>query len=157
MEIEIRKAEKADEEEFARLCLELTAYNLEKRPDPLGPEATEERIKKRKKTTSTLLSRAGTKENSLVLLALAGGKPVGYATAFIFEGSRGYVDEIFVLEKYRALGIGKKLLDRVEAWFKSGGIEHIILNVFLWNRGAADFYRREGFKEYYICYKKELD
>jgi len=153
----IRKAAKADEKEFTRLCLELTAFNLAKRPAPLGYEATEARIKKRKENTKTLLSRATTEENSLVLLALADGKPVGYAKAFILEGSRGYVDEFFVSEGFRNLGIGKKLLEVVEDWLKTCGIDHIILNVFLWNRGAADFYRKEGFEEYYVCYKKELD
>ncbi len=71
MGVVIRKAAKADEKEFTRLCLELTAFNLAKRPAPLGYEATEARIKKRKENTKTLLSRATTEENSLVLLALA--------------------------------------------------------------------------------------
>ena len=82
---------------------------------------------------------------------------MGYVTAFIFEDSRGYIDEILVFEDYRKLGIGKKLLEEVEDWLKTRGIDQIILNVFLWNRGAADFYRKAGFEEYYVCYKKELD
>gem|GEM_PF-1694608 len=155
MKVIIRKAGKKDEEIFSELRLELTEFNLKNRSEKVGEDDKKERLERREEKTRELMERVLVDDNVLVLLAFLGENPAGYAVTYIIEETRGYIDEIFVLDKKRGRGIGKQFLNCAEEWFVKKGVKDIILNVFTWNQKAAEFYTREGFSEYFTCYKKD--
>lgn len=57
-----------------------------------------------------------------------------------------YVDILFVEEKYRGKGIGKRLLQRAQAWAKKKGCRNINLNTITFQ--APGFYRKMGYRVY---------
>lgn len=54
----------------------------------------------------------------------------------------------------RGLGLGKKLMDEVMAWFKHKGIDRVKLHAYAWNTKARSIYEEYGFNEYAISYEK---
>lgn len=85
------------------------------------------------------------------LLAEAGGEAVGFATHrpcySTFGGRPGlYVEDLFVAERARKLGIGHLLMARLAAIAKERGCSHMSLAVLHWNPARA-FYRRLGFAQ----------
>lgn len=63
------------------------------------------------------------------------------------DGRRGYIHHLGVLEEYRGLGIGKRLIEETEQVLRKQGIEKVHLFVFQDNEPAKAFYRRIGFTE----------
>jgi GNAT superfamily N-acetyltransferase len=85
------------------------------------------------------------------LLAELDGAAVGFALFFpnysTFEGRAGlYVEDLFVLERARGLGIGRKLLARIAALALAQGGRRVELSVLHWNPARA-FYARLGMVE----------
>lgn len=58
--------------------------------------------------------------------------------------------DIFVLEKYRGMGIGEKLTKRLLEWFKARGIKWIRVSAYTNNVPAIKFWKKMGFKDYVI-------
>ncbi len=87
-----------------------------------------------------------------VLLAEVDGKFIGYAFYFFSYSSflakpTLYLEDVFILQKYRRAGIGKlffKALDKAAKEKKCGRIEFIVLD---WNKSAISFYNKLGIKE----------
>lgn len=63
-----------------------------------------------------------------------------------WSGSEVYVEELFVKQSHQGKGYGTKLMKRVERYVLEKGLAGITLST---NRyaPAADFYRRNGFKD----------
>lgn len=85
----------------------------------------------------------------LVMLA---GRPVGYVVltlGFSVEagGREGCVDELFVAPEVRGRGIGRRVLELVEAEARALGIRRLFLEVEHGNRAVA-LYRRTGFVDH---------
>jgi GNAT superfamily N-acetyltransferase len=85
------------------------------------------------------------------LLAEAHGETVGMAihrpSYSTFDGRPGlYVEDLFVAERARGLGIGRMLMARLAAIARERGCSRMSLAVLHWNP-ARDFYRRLGFAE----------
>ncbi len=59
----------------------------------------------------------------------------------------GAVHEIVVLPRYRGMGIGKALMERVFEYFRVKGLDTVELWVGDENKRALEFYKRLGFKE----------
>lgn len=91
----------------------------------------------------------GTPPRAFALLAEAEGKPVGFCLYFYnfstFTGKPGiYIEDIFVSEQYRGLGIGKRFfatLAEIARLHQCSRIEWWVLD---WNRKAIDFYTELG-------------
>lgn len=58
---------------------------------------------------------------------------------------RGRVTELVMSAKYRAEGIGKALLDRMESCFKEAGCQGVLIDVFAYNTNAQAFYAKNGY------------
>lgn len=87
-------------------------------------------------------------ENAYVLLAYVGDTAVGFALYFYnfstFKGKKGlYLEDLFIREEYRKMGIGEKLFDELKQIAKTnncGRMEWVCLD---WNEPAKTFYRKK--------------
>jgi GNAT superfamily N-acetyltransferase len=80
------------------------------------------------------------------------GAPVGMANVKRYErmpvagrptgGAWGYVGNVFVLSQHRNLGVGRVLMEAVQAWAWSQGFEHLRLAP---SSASATFYARLGY------------
>jgi len=104
-------------------------------------------------------------EDSLILIAECDSQPVGYALGRIYNedetadngtGRMGLLDEIFIEDSARGLGIGNKLIDETIKWMKEKGINRVKLHAYSWNTKAKKHYERKGFKEYAVSYEMFL-
>jgi GNAT superfamily N-acetyltransferase len=87
-------------------------------------------------------------------VAESGGQTVGFISGELREGSPTFlqrtwasVDDVFVEPDSRNLGIGRALLQSVEAWAKERGANGISLQVAAANRRGRKFYEDLGFRE----------
>ena len=84
-----------------------------------------------------------------VLIGYTGGEPVGFAVYFhsysTFLGRRGmYLEDLFVLPKWRGQGIGRALFTRVAAIAVERGCGRMEWSVLDWNAPAIGFYKKMG-------------
>ena len=70
----------------------------------------------------------------------------------ILKGSEGYISELFVLENFRGIGIGSKLMKTVEDMAKSKNVER--LNLL--NSQNCDSYHQGFYKNYWFLERKEF-
>ena len=95
------------------------------------------------------LEKAINKNRPNILVARKRGKLVGFITYEVTKADYfdtniekyGEVIELFVSENYRKKGVGKKLLQGAEAYFRQNGIEWIELQVSTFNRNAISAYK----------------
>ena len=80
---------------------------------------------------------------------------VGHAMATVkdcppvFETKRqGYVQDFVVSANYRRQGIGQKLYDRIEAWFREQGIDRVEVTAAVTNEVSRSFWRKMGYLDY---------
>lgn len=73
------------------------------------------------------------------------GSLVAGVNAYISAFKILYVDTVFVQEKYRMQGIGRRLIEEVEKRAKELGANTIRLDTFNWQ--GYHFYKRLGYKE----------
>ena len=59
---------------------------------------------------------------------------------------KGEIFELVVSEKHRRLGVGQKLIEEMECYFKSKGCECVELDVFAYNETALKFYNKNGYE-----------
>lgn len=90
-------------------------------------------------------------KNAEVVIAFFNEIPVGFALYFYnfstFKGKKGlYLEDLYVLEKYRGKGVGNKLFQYLVALAKAnhcGRMEWVCLD---WNQPAIDFYKKKNAK-----------
>lgn len=58
---------------------------------------------------------------------------------------RGRVTEFVVSKKYRSNGVGRKLLNKMEEYFKSVECKDILISAFSYNENARKFYYKNGY------------
>lgn len=103
---------------------------------------------------------------SAVFLQYDGDKAIGFAQCQLrhdyVEGTDsspvGYLEGIFVEEKYRKQGHAKELLKHCEAWAKEVGCTEFASDCELDNTGSLAFHLKMGFEEAnrVICFMKKL-
>ncbi len=101
--------------------------------------------------TEEKLNKAMFGENAFVngLMAFDEEKPIGYAIFFpYFSSFRGqksvYLEDIFITEKYRKVGIGEKMLKEVARIGKDFGAVRMDFQVSDQNSNAKKFYKKHG-------------
>lgn len=57
----------------------------------------------------------------------------------------GEISELIVSKNIRSNGVGQKLMNKMEEYFKSIGCEYIFIDVFAYNDKAINFYRKQGY------------
>lgn len=93
----------------------------------------------------------GAKPYATALLAFAGGRPAGFAVYFFAYSTFMarpilYIEDIFVDEDLRGLGVGRELFRELIAAAEREGCGRMEWSVLDWNKSARDFYERVGAK-----------
>lgn len=161
METCIRRALDKDINVFTDFVLQLSRFNRSNHKTECKYDDYElVRDSIRERAEETFCKR---NENTLILIAEVDGVPMGYALGRIYEeektadngtGLVGLFDELFVDDRARGLGIGKRLIDEVTLWMKEEGISRIKLHAYSWNENAKKLYEKYGFREYAVSYEK---
>lgn len=70
---------------------------------------------------------------------------------------RGEITELIVTNKTRSKGIGQKLINKMEEYFKSVGCEYVIVDVFAYNEIGINFYNKKGYHSRMETMIKKID
>jgi len=131
MTVNIRIAEPNDFEKVYSLIIEFADF-----------------IKTPEKVIVTPSQLISDKDYFKCLIAVNKDKIVGFATYFFayysWTGKTVYLDDLYVLEKYRGLGIGSALLDKVIETAKNENCKKVKWQVSNWNYKAIEFYKMRG-------------
>jgi GNAT superfamily N-acetyltransferase len=132
----VREARESDLERIRELIVDLAAY---------------ERAAHEVKTTTEQLRAAlfGRQPAAYALVAESDQEVVGFALYFrnfsTWEGVHGlYLEDLYVMPKYRGSGLGKALLMALAGLAVERGYARLEWAVLDWNQSAIDFYRSLG-------------
>ena len=104
-------------------------------------------------------------KHGAILIAEQGGAAVGWAFAheaqgelFIREPERrhGFLAEIFVDPAARGAGVGKALIEGVEAWSRGRGHKLLTIGVLARNARAIRSYEGSGYAPYVVTMRRYL-
>jgi len=62
-------------------------------------------------------------------------------------GQVGAIGEVYVRERHRGGGLGRRLVERAVAWYRENGISRVELQVVVGNPDAVRFYERLGWTQ----------
>lgn len=150
MGIKVRYAKPDDSSEILRLIVELAKF------EKLSPP--NEQAKKR-------LIRDAFSDNPpfSIIVAEANSELVGYAFYFFtystFNARKSlYLEDIFVTEKLRSSGVGKKFFQKLFSVAKQNKCKRMEWCVLNWNKRAIKFYNKLGAKplDEWTYYRKEI-
>ncbi len=94
--------------------------------------------------------------NGKCYLAIENNKAMGLIMGYIFPYNeydyldykcpkRGEITELIVSNKTRSKGIGQKLINKMENYFKLVGCEYVIVDVFAYNDIGKKFYNKKNY------------
>src|SRR4051812_28116870 len=105
--------------------------------------------------------------DTLLLIALADDKPVGYGLTHVMPvadswiedtwrtGDRiGEIESLSVLPEYRGSGLGSELLDRLETHLRERGVDDLMLGALAGNADAIRLYQRRGYTPTWLYLSK---
>jgi len=104
--------------------------------------------------------------DAALLMAVSDGRVAGMLLWYVAEGESylaeklrhyGKVDALVVGRAHRGKGIGNLLLAEAERLTRARGLSRLMLHVIEGNDGAAEAYRRFGFKPHSLNMAKDLD
>lgn len=132
MSLEIRKGNAADVPEIMRLVRELAVY---------------EKAEKEVSNTNERMLTEGFGEFPVfgVFMGEVNGEVVGMALFYYrystWKGTRIYLEDLIISEKFRGKGYGKLLFEAVIAEGKKTNCSGMMWQVLDWNQPAIDFYQ----------------
>ncbi len=142
----IRRAESGDTNRINALLYQVASLHAEGRPD-IFKAAT-------KKYSDEELIEIIKSDTTPIFVAIDdSGELFGYAfcvckfidnNILLQDKKTLYIDDICVDEKARGEHIGKSLFDYVAAFAKENDFDNITLNVWAFNEGAYEFYKKCG-------------
>ncbi len=120
-------------------------------------------VKNINKLYQKFLERCLDSKDYLFLVAEENGKLAGYAVgeiqtrAAVFKISEnGYINDVFVDEEFRKLGIAKKFLSELKKWFKDKNIKYVELSVHVKNEIGKKTWEKFEFDTYEIKKRVEM-
>lgn len=130
----IRAAQRGDEQDIMQLIQALAAY---------------ERAPEQVVNTSEILANDLFNDRICdAFVAVVNNSVVGFALFFTnystWKGRCLYLEDLYVLEPYRQMGIGSALFDRVVEVAKERGVNRMDWQVLDWNEPALKFYRSKN-------------
>lgn len=102
-----------------------------------------------------------------IFVAVDGERVVGMIAGFVQQyderdnldyscPKKGLIAELIVRKNARCGGVGTKLLDKMENYFKSINCEYCQIDVFAPNENAKNFYCKNGYQDRMITMFKKL-
>ncbi|MDH5440727.1 MAG: GNAT family N-acetyltransferase [Candidatus Bathyarchaeota archaeon] len=96
-----------------------------------------------------------------LLVADANGKVIGFIDQwiindFVHGGKLAYIQNLYVSRNYRMKGIGGRLLQEMVKRAKDEAVIEIHVSTEFDNKGAIEFYRKQGFPKEHLQFEKEL-
>ena len=96
------------------------------------------------------------KNNGKCYLAVDNNKVLGIVMGIIPEydefdyldykcPKRGIITELIVTSKIRNNGIGKKLINSIEKYFRQNNCKYVLVDIFAYNKNAICFYEKLGY------------
>jgi len=112
-------------------------------------------------TRSSVLRQSLKELDYELLVADADGKIIGFIdrwiiSDFVHGGKLAYIQNLYVSPNYRRKGIGSRLLQETVKRAKDKGVIEIHVSTEFDNKGAIEFYRKQGFPEEHLQFEKEL-
>ena len=86
------------------------------------------------------------KYKSIVYVASARTKIIGFTSAYLNHHNEGFIEDLFVTEKYRNKKVGSTLFIKVLEWLKDNGAKSMDVHVSVGNEKVMKFYENNGFK-----------
>ncbi len=148
---------------FLAMVEELTRYNRSHHDSSVQYDDFEQVLEAVKKQADRFFHEPS--DACRVFLAFHQQRPVGYVLARIYEeppeadnggGRMGLLDQIYVRESSRGLGVGQRLMAAAMDWFAAQTIQRVKLHSYSWNRGAQSLYEKMGFRPYAVSYETFL-
>jgi len=98
------------------------------------------------------------------LVAEHDGQVIGFALGVIVDmmpemfeqETGGFLADIFIEDRYRRLGVGRRLVHEIGQWFRSRGIQHMEWYVAARNRAGRDFWESIGGRDIMVRMRMEL-
>ena len=155
----IRDYEPARDADAVRACIvELQEFERALEPElPRGAEMAEA-------YHQTILERCA-KHTGRIFVVELDGLVVGFVAVLALvepeapdeeQATHAYVSDLVVLPGCRGKGLGRKLLERAEAFARSEGVRILQIGVLSRNQSAARLYRDFGFGDFRIQMTKRL-
>lgn len=131
--VAVRKGTKADSRGFLQLLVALARFEKLAPPTPAARKRILRDVFERKRVN--------------LLLAFLEGRPVGYALYYYTYSSflarpTLYLEDLFVLEECRGVGVGRSLFNRCVREAVQNDCGRMEWSVLNWNRKAIRFYER---------------
>tara|TARA_R110002020_G_scaffold12453_1_gene45758 strand:+ start:1286 stop:1768 length:483 start_codon:yes stop_codon:yes gene_type:complete len=103
------------------------------------------------------VDRAATKIPFVIYIAELNDKIIGIAGGSVSEHHWsdiiwGCEDFWFVKKEHRGSKAGIMLFKKLMDWFKNNNAQRIQMTHYTWNPKIKDFYEKEGFKPFEVCY-----
>ena len=106
------------------------------------------------KTMRRFLADVAKSSYSFLFVAVVGDRTVGFISGELRQGSPTFlpktwasVDDVFIEPEYRNRGMGRALLQSVQAWAQERGADGISLQVAAANLRGRKFYEDLGFRD----------
>jgi GNAT superfamily N-acetyltransferase len=106
------------------------------------------------KTMRRFLADVANSSYSFLFVAVVGDRTVGFISGELRQGSPTFlpktwasVDDVFIESEYRNRGMGRALLQSVQAWAQERGADGISLQVAAANSRGRKFYEDLGFRD----------
>jgi len=107
------------------------------------------------------------KNNGKCFLAIENDKAIGLIMGIITKyedhdyldykcPKKGEITELIISQHARSKGIGSKLMDKMENYFKIKNCEWIQVDVFAYNTNAINFYNKHGYHTRMHCDIKRI-
>lgn len=80
------------------------------------------------------------------LTARVDGKTVGCGAIVIHDGEYGEIKRMFVQPEFRGLGVGTKLLERLESIARTSGLKLTRLETGVYQTEALELYKKAGYR-----------
>jgi ribosomal protein S18 acetylase RimI-like enzyme len=159
MKIVVRELAAKDRKSWAKCFSVLQSIEASLEPDRLQPSVTLEN-----NYWDYLHSQCAQKRGR-IFVAMADTEVCGFVAGWIDEDAAnlittlhrfGYISDISIAPDFRGQGIGRKLMNEIEAYLKEQGVTVVKVGVLAKNSGAHDFYSECGYHNHEISLIKSF-